>query len=98
MFFIVQTSQIHYSSKMRKKRKNYQLSLQSGKKYIIHFHGSIQAILVSSSFIRGNGGLAESSLDKDPGSTTEAGVNLKSHNNKKHSDVHDQYGYGGNGK
>ena len=51
-----------------------------------------------SSFIRGNGDFAESSLDKEPGSTTEAGVNLKSHNNKKHSDVHDQYGYGGKGK
>ena len=53
------------------------------------------------SFLRGNGGLTESSLDiKDPGSTTEAGVgvNLKSYNNKKHSDVHDRYGYGGKGK
>ena len=58
-----------------------------------------QVILLTSSFLRGNGGFAESSPDiKDTGSTTEAGVNLKSHNNKKHSDGHDQYGYGGQGK
>ena len=55
--------------------------------------------MLFSSSLRRNGGFAESSPDiKDTGSTTEAGVNLKSHNNKKHSDVHDQYGYGGKGK